>query len=536
MKLLSFFLVAALALVLRLYHINQHDLWFDELISDAYSFKAITIDASYYKTSAAVAFFNRIKKDPHSFFYYVLVYFYSFIFGGGKSLRIISVVFSTLSLGIFYRLSRIFFNRTTSLTAIFLMVSSPLQIWYAQEARGYMMSMFFAMLMIYFYFQAVRKNTPSYWVSFSSSGTIALLSSYYSGLLLLVTGLNLFLEKNQKLIKRWLLSILPIFIVFVFALLIWVNHMKFVKNNFWLPPPSLKSLFFTFAIFNLGYSPEFAQLLGGCVLFSFLFLIGAGAQFNENKRDAFCLLLFLILPVLSAYLISKFYLPVYIVRHLIILTPFYYLFVAKGITSLRKKSLQIVVALVLIFLTISSLINYYNGFILKSADGSDFYPGVHAKKDYMNLLNSVLKGVKEEYIIVTTDIQSFVIMQAYLKNYDFEKIVKLRFFFYPNLINKYDKKSLSIDYTEKEDEIYSLRYRQGRLVSKLLGDKEDFVRRIKRLFLVFSAWNKEGKLTRNSQSIREVVTKDYRKVLSAEQDGIFIEFYSNAQEDLAQDK
>jgi hypothetical protein len=127
-------------------------------------------------------------------------------------------------------------------------------------------------------------------------------------------------------------------------------------------------------------------------------------------------------------------------------------------------------------------------------------------------------------------------MQAYLKNYDFEKIVKLRFFFYPNLINKYDKKSLSIDYTEKEDEIYSLRYRQGRLVSKLLGDKEDFVRRIKRLFLVFSAWNKEGKLTRNSQSIREVVTKDYRKVLSAEQDGIFIEFYSNAQEDLAQDK
>jgi len=95
------------AFILRFYTLNTYDLWFDEEGTNMFSSDILTKTAQLSGISPSALMVDQMKNDPHSPLYYVVVYFYSFLFGSGQSLRILSVVFSMLSLGIFYLLSRL---------------------------------------------------------------------------------------------------------------------------------------------------------------------------------------------------------------------------------------------------------------------------------------------------------------------------------------------------------------------------------------------------------------------------------------------
>jgi len=98
-------IILAGALFLRLYHWDYHDLWFDELVSNLYTVQNLSQMTAPAEVSHTEVIVKRMKSDPHSFLYYWGVYYYSALFGNGKMLRVISIVFSMLSLPIFYRLA-----------------------------------------------------------------------------------------------------------------------------------------------------------------------------------------------------------------------------------------------------------------------------------------------------------------------------------------------------------------------------------------------------------------------------------------------
>ena len=98
------------ALALRIYGINKYNLWFDELISNCYSYDSIKVFAELDGSSIVNYFLKRAVYDPSSVFYYLVAYLFSFLFGAGAMLRLLSVVFSVLALGMFYKLSRLFFG------------------------------------------------------------------------------------------------------------------------------------------------------------------------------------------------------------------------------------------------------------------------------------------------------------------------------------------------------------------------------------------------------------------------------------------
>ncbi|MBU1862886.1 MAG: glycosyltransferase family 39 protein, partial [Candidatus Omnitrophica bacterium] len=247
------FIIVITALGLRLYGLNKYDLWYDEYCTDGYSFEYHRIRAEWCGVSVPAYFLDCAMKDYHPPFYYLLVYAYSFFFGVGKSLRILSVIFSMLSLGAFYKLSRLFLRRHECLYALFILACNPFHIWYAQEARVYAMAGFFAIVAFYLYMKALKINTLLYWALFSISSVFALYTSPYFSLFLLISGVFLFFKNNQQYARKWIVSMIVILMICFPIIYKYMHQFKNVDNDFfWVPVLSFKTLCITFVVFSLG--------------------------------------------------------------------------------------------------------------------------------------------------------------------------------------------------------------------------------------------------------------------------------------------
>lgn len=539
------FAIFVLGIALRIHGINKYDLWFDELSSDMYSAQKVMKMA---ESNSLPLYMYRISRDCHSSLYYLLVYGYSSIFGGGKSLRVVSLIFSVLSLALFYKLSRILLKRSESLWAILLMALSPFHIWYAQEARAYTVALFFILLAAYFYIQALRIGKLLYWFLFAISSALAIYLSYYSIFLIVISGLLVFSKNNYHNIKRWFLSILAVSILLLPLALLFIHHYNFIKDGFWLFKPSLKDTFITLAVFNLGYSAGYIELIAGLVLFFTLFIYGAYSFYKINREYAVMLFLFVSLPITATYLFSIWQTPIYISRQFFIFTPFYYLLIAKGLGSIKNKSIQSLLGAGVVVVLIFTLLNYYRGFMLPSKSGKEFYIGIHQKKTYGNLLADIDGKIKDNDLIATTDVQSFAIVSIYYLNaynsiYFSDNNSRVAYFlFYPFALTELEKKYLRmaelINVLPEDDKrgLYSMkltdRYSSqdskalfhrvnNRLIKKYPLEKIE----AQRIWLISSIWDKQANLSYNSILVRSALAKYFKKQTFIAKDGILVELY-----------
>ena len=135
--------ILALGLLLRIVSINQ-SLWMDESIS-AYFAK----NFSYLQIIG-----DAIKSDTHPPFYYLLLKFWTDVFGYSElSLRIPSVAFGTATILIVFAITRqlstnlkIKSKDKFTLFAILMTAFSPLHVYYSQEARMYSLTIFLVMI------------------------------------------------------------------------------------------------------------------------------------------------------------------------------------------------------------------------------------------------------------------------------------------------------------------------------------------------------------------------------------------------------
>lgn len=530
---IAIFVVLACALFLRLYNLNQYDLWFDELGTDMFSSANLTKMAELSKEPVSSLMIDRMKNDPHSPLYYVLVYAYSIFFADVKSLRVISVVFSMLSLAVFYKLSRLIFDRQTSFYALLLMAFNPFHLWYAQEARVYAMSCFFSLLTIYVYWKALKTDQKIYWFYFPVISILAVYSSYYFFFLFLALGIMLFCKIHRHAAQKWFLSLLIVLISLMLLRSLLANHLHFVKNDFWLPAPTIYMMLFSWNIFALGYSATGIQYWLGFVLFSSLFVYGVFSCYRTKRVDALLFLPILFFPILSIYLLSKFFMPVYMHRQLIIFSPIYYLFIAKGIASISKTNVRILAVVCSALLVTLSLLNYHRGFMFYHPGQLKLFTGALPKKNYNDLLTYLSKEFKEGDLIGVADLQSYLIVFSHiLKQPGLPHRIPLqrfRFFSYPKDLLSFEKRFLHIvrliEVISEEDreKLHSFQpFYNGTLELEELGiDKNKF----SRIWLMSASWYKPGPLEQNSYNVHYYMTTNFERVLLEEKDGINLELF-----------
>ncbi len=530
LKIAGFISIFLGALILRIYDINKYDLWFDELASNYYSYQNVSMLVKLGRTSILNVFMQYIACDPSSIFYYLVIYVYSFLFGAAKALRLLSVVFSVSSLVVLYKLARQFFDKKTSIYALLLMALSPMQIWYSQEARVYSMVSFLAISTVYFYVRALKTDKLLYLFLFMLSCISACYASYYSVFLFLPMGIMFICSKYKRNNTRWSIAVVMILLLIIPLLYTFKIQWTYIKDGFWVLPPSLRVTLSTFAVFVLGYSSTMWQICTAPVIFLSLYIYGAYSYYHDNRNNSIILSLFFLFPVTATYFISKHITPLYLYRQLLMYCPFYYMFIAKGILSIRNSALKKGVTLLIFTFMAISLINYYNNFILAFPESNkDFYPGIHLKKSYASLMHLIEERSKAGDAIVATDIQSFVILGAYFQGHIIQKnVISVGYLFYPYaaescLGTKAMMQSLGMDTMALKTRKLTGWWLKERVEASVKEGLE--FSNFSRVWIVSSAWHLRGDLNKNSKDIRNSMLSKHKKLLSKEKDGIYIDLF-----------
>ncbi|MFX0072855.1 MAG: glycosyltransferase family 39 protein, partial [Candidatus Hermodarchaeota archaeon] len=147
------YIFLSISIYLRLINIISEQLWEDEAISIAIA------------TSSNSSFWTKVIGDIHPPLYYIILRGWILIFGKSIfSVRLLSVLFSILTLPILYLIGKEIINENLGLIIIFLYSISPFSIFFANEVRSYSLIHFLFTLSLYFAIKCLKspENVKNY--------------------------------------------------------------------------------------------------------------------------------------------------------------------------------------------------------------------------------------------------------------------------------------------------------------------------------------------------------------------------------------
>ncbi len=376
--------------ILRFTILNRHDFWFDE----AYSLYIAKFSV------AKILFISTF--DTHPPLYYLLLNIWQHIHSTPIFLRSLSLALGIITIGVSYHLGKLFYSEKVALLASALLAVSPLHIYFSVETRTYSLWTLEVFLLIYYFFQYIKKQTFPLLLGYISLGILAFYTHYSTGVILLSLNLLCFIYyRSIFLSKRWLFAQIIIFIPITVLLKITYSKLLFACHcfPFYIAIPAA---FASFAVNGLGIislKALFAQLsiltimLGISIILT-LYFFSKGTYLVYIQRKSLLPLYLLLLPMFLTTLIS-FLFPIFSPRGFIPLMIFYYLLISYWIINSRKTVFKIFT--IIIFSVTSSYITqqypYYTFEPLqrgaqlvtqqvqnKDVFGWYIYPGVLMKK------------------------------------------------------------------------------------------------------------------------------------------------------------
>jgi 4-amino-4-deoxy-L-arabinose transferase-like glycosyltransferase len=236
-------------------------------------------------------------------------------------------------------------GRSVGLFAALLGALSPMYLWYAQEARMYTLLALWSLLSAYTFWRAVVVPSESprrraMWSAAYLVATAATLYTHYLGFLVLLFQALAFTVVWRQRLGRWGLLLVGMAAV----------TLPLLAYGLSIMPPPVEGAGFVFVplgillrdvlnSFSLGLSVDVTQVIWLDLGYLALFAWGLLALVRARRRDeALFLLGYLVLPIALVYL-AAYVRPVYLTsRHLILVTPPFYLGVGAGLAALLRIS------------------------------------------------------------------------------------------------------------------------------------------------------------------------------------------------------
>lgn len=339
-------LLTLLAFGLRLYRLDRQSLWSDEGLS---VYRARQDVAGI--LSGEIVIQSVISRDTQPPLYFLLLHLQRRLVGEGAfGLKFPSVAWGVLVVPLLYALGRRLFSSGAGLVAALLGATSPLYLWYAQEMRMYPMLVALGALSVYSLLRALQADGGAagrgWWLAYLLS-TAATLYTHYTAFLLfgfeIVAALSLIVWQR----RRGALALLALTLALGLPLApyaIWRLRAAYEADFHFVPLPRIASSLF--GAFATGFTSQlpYLALIHLALLVPFLAglmrpAIGRVDNSSYAERWGRCafLLGWLALPTLLLFGISLFK-PVFQgPRHLIVVSPAFYLSLAGGVMAFWKR-------------------------------------------------------------------------------------------------------------------------------------------------------------------------------------------------------
>lgn len=382
-------LILVISLILRFILINQ-SLWLDE---------GINVNSAT-QLSFKDLFLHYSLGDFHPPLYHLVLKAWIQIVGNSElAVRIPSVLFGVITTGVTYLIGKKLFDKKTALIAATLIATSPLHIYYSQEARMYMLAAFLASASVYFFLEVIQKETLLKWTGFIVA-TALLLYTDYLPYFLIPVYIAYVLINRKKIPKATLKSFIPAIIIIAIAISPWlyilpkqlqVGLSVSSASPAWaqvVGSPSPQQLGVTFVKFIIGRishdnNVTYALLLAPIGLFV-AFLLSLSI-FRLSPVRSFLWYWFLI-PVVAAYVVSYF-IPVFAYFRFIFILPALYLILASAIKTINWPPLIRVLLAGMVGINIICTTIYFVN------------PKFH-REDWKNAVNFVHQNASENSLVL----------------------------------------------------------------------------------------------------------------------------------------
>lgn len=319
------------SLLIRLAGLSLDSLWFDEV----FSLRAARMSVNEIVTLT--------RGDVHPPLYYLLLHFWVKNFGETPAaVRLLSVVFSSLTVFALYHLARELFDARSALFAALFATLSPFQVFYAQETRMYAQLTFLATASIYCFAVWLKEGRRLHLAFYVISTTLLLYTHIYAAFVVAAELLYfaLLVTKEREAFRQRLrpfsgaLSVTGL--LFLPWALVILQQATRARRGFWIQEPDWLAPFSTLI--------EYCGSLWLALLLLPLFVYGMKRCGNEKSdslpRTRWLLLLWLLLPVVVPFLLSKLLTPFYLSKYTIAASLPFYLFAGSGLARVRGRVLR----------------------------------------------------------------------------------------------------------------------------------------------------------------------------------------------------
>ena len=344
--------------------------------------------------------------DTHPPLYFILLHFLIGLAGSSEFvLRFLSVACGVLLVPLLYTFATRLLGRGVGVWAAAIAALSPVYLWYSQEARSYTMLVFLTLLSSYSLLrvwqstsrpQAGRKHL-ALWAGLYLLSTMGSIFTHYGALFILlfqwVTVLGLSIWQR----RWWLLGLLAAASLVIMPLLPFMaarlqtgaeRGFRFVGA--WEMARDLLNAF------SLGMSVRLDEVFLLDLLFLLIALLGLVMTARRRRlteaATSLYLLGYLLVPTLVLYVLSHVK-PMYEgVRHLLIISPAYYVLLAAGLDALARRFRYVAIVVIL----------FMSGGVAYSTHNLFFYPG-YSKDDWRSAVNYVRADLQPGEVVVLSE-------------------------------------------------------------------------------------------------------------------------------------
>jgi 4-amino-4-deoxy-L-arabinose transferase-like glycosyltransferase len=293
-KLLILALCLFIGFTLRFYTFNQKSLWVDEVH---------TFNDSRDDLKGQIRFYKENPAYLHPPLFFILTHLFHPFTKPERDLRIIPLIFGTLSIPMIYFLARSFSHRIAipcTLSLTFMVY----HIYFSQEGRPYSMLMFFGMAALYFFMQHLKTLKRGYLFLVALFFAILFYTSYSSIPFIIFSQILWFYiisEDHQKTSISSFLTLNGLFLLFCIPWLLFVvlnyKGQPMMDPHHTEDPGALWSIMYW--VLNDWVSNLPLIIVSVILLILFLF-------FSKRKTNALIFLAVFIFPIGSLYLFCKF--------------------------------------------------------------------------------------------------------------------------------------------------------------------------------------------------------------------------------------
>ncbi len=380
---------------LRFYAFDQKSLWMDEIY---------TFNDSRYGIKEQLAYYKENPTFLHPPLFFILTHLFYPFEKPERDLRIIPLIFGTLSIPMFYLLARQFSSNIALLCTVALTFMTY-HISLSQDGRSYSLLMFLGMVGIFFFLKHLqtRKRGYLFWIALSFAAQFHI--SYSSILFIVFSQILWFYRINGEYKFPNALNFLILNALILLFCLPWLTFLaSYYKGQ---PFPTLRYFQEPILLWHIPYNifhdwcPQVPLTVSSILIF-ILFV-----YFSKNKRNAIVLLSIFIIPILVLYLFCKILNITHFItsRYFIGFLPFFLitLFLSLGEIEVRFHKLKKFLSLKLIFLILLIISNLI---ILQLYYQSE-------KQDNRGLVNYLKKQIRDGDIIVVGNVPYIGVMLHY---------------------------------------------------------------------------------------------------------------------------